>query len=100
MMYTGRARRSRARSAEVTMMHVALSVSRQQSRRCNGLTIQREPTMSCTVTRSFWMALGLLDACLLCATLTCATCSDVVPYSYMWRINVSAHVWPALRMGD
>ena len=35
---------------------------------------------------------------MLWATFTCATCSDVVPYSYMWRMNVKANVWPALRM--
>src|SRR3989442_696664 len=73
----GRARRSRARSAEVTIRQVALSVSRQQSSRCRGLTIQREPTTSCTVTRSFWTALGFCEACLLWATLTCATCWEV-----------------------
>jgi hypothetical protein len=33
----------------------------------------------------------LLDACLLCATFTCATCSLVVPYSYMWRMNEGAN---------
>ena len=65
------------------MRQVALSVSRQQSSRCSGLTIQRELNTSSTVTRSLRNALGFWDACLLWATLTCATCADVVPYSYM-----------------
>ncbi len=70
------------------MMQVALSVSTQQSSRWRGLQIQREPTTSATVTRSFKSALGFWEACLLWATRTAATCSDVVPYSYMWRMKV------------
>jgi hypothetical protein len=50
------------------MRAVALSVSRQQSRRCSGFTIQRELSTSSTVTRSFWSAFGFWDACLLWAT--------------------------------
>src|SRR6266436_6197081 len=42
MIWMGRCFRSRARSTDVTMMHVALSVSTQQSRRGSGLTIHRE----------------------------------------------------------
>ena len=61
------------------MMQVALSVSRQQSSRCSGLQIQRELTTSWTVTRSFRSAFGFCEACLLWATLTWATCSEVVP---------------------
>ena len=61
------------------MMHVALSVSRQQSSRCSGFTIQREPSTSSTVTRSLRRALGFWEACLLWATFTWATCSEVVP---------------------
>ena len=80
------------------MMHVALSVSTQQSRRCSGLTIQRELSTSCTVTRSFRSAFGFCEACLLWATRTWATCAEVVPYSYMWRMNVGAKFWPALRI--
>src|SRR5438034_4794400 len=98
MMWTGRWRQARARSAEVTMTQVALSVSRQQSRRWSGVTIQREPTTSATVTRSLRSALGFCDAWLLCATFTCATCSEVVPYSYMCRRKVGAKFWPALRI--
>ena len=79
-------------------MQVALSVSTQQSSRCSGLQIQREPTTSWTVTRSFRSALGFCEACLLCATRTRATCSEVVPYSYMWRMNVGAKLCPALRI--
>ncbi len=78
-MRAGAWRRSRARSIEVTMMPVALSVSRQQSSRCSGLTTQRELSTSSTVNRRFISALGLLDACLEWATLTAATCSLVVP---------------------
>src|SRR6059036_2730347 len=58
------------------MTHVALSVSRQQSRRCSGLTIQREASTSGTVTRCFRSALGFCEACLLWATRTWATCAD------------------------
>ncbi len=79
MMYAGRCCRSRARSADVTITQVALSVSRQQSSRCSGSQIQRELTTSCTVTRFFSNAFGLFEACLLCACFTCATCSEVVP---------------------
>jgi len=69
----------RARSAGVTITHVALSVSRQQSSRCSGFTIHRELSTSCTVTRSFSSALGFWDACLEWAAFTWATCADVVP---------------------
>ena len=52
MMWMGRCRRWRARSAEVTIRQVALSVSMQQSSRWQaGFTIQREPSTSSTVTR-------------------------------------------------
>ena len=98
MMETGLALRSRARSTVVTIRQVALSVSRQQSRRCRGFTTQREPTTSATVTRSFMRALGFWEACLLWATFTCATCSEVVPYSYMWRMKFRANCCPALLM--
>jgi hypothetical protein len=91
-------RRSRARSALVTIKAVALSVSRQQSSRWSGLQIQREAITSATVTRSLRNAFGFWEACLLWATRTWATCSDVVPYSYMWRMKVGAKFWPALRM--
>ena len=80
------------------MRQVALSVSRQQSSRCRGLTIHREASTSATVTRSLSSALGFCEACLLWATFTWATCSEVVPYSYMWRMNVSAKFCPALRI--
>src|SRR5438876_1753799 len=80
------------------MRQVALSVSRQQSRRWRGFTIQREPTTSSTVTRSLRSAFGFCDACLEWATFTRATCAEVVPYSYMWRMKVSAKFWPALRI--
>jgi hypothetical protein len=61
------------------MTQVALSVSRQQSRRWSGLVIQREFSTSSTVTRCFNSAFGLLLACLLCATFTWATWALVVP---------------------
>ena len=48
---TGGWRPSRARSALVTMMAVALSVSTQQSSRCSGLQMMRLPSTSSTVTR-------------------------------------------------
>ena len=98
MTYTGRCRRSRARSAEVTIRQVALSVSRQQSSRWSGLTIQREASTSATVTRSLSNAFGFWEACRLWAARTWATCADVVPYSYMCRMNVSAKFCPALVM--
>ncbi len=62
------------------------------------MTIQREASTSCTVTRCFRSAFGFCEACLLCATRTWATCSEVVPYSYMWRMKVGAKFWPALRI--
>ncbi len=82
---------SRARSALVTMIAAALSVSTQQSRRCSGLTIQRLLSTSSTVTRFLYSAFGLQDACSLCATLTIAACSGRVPCSYMWRMKVGAN---------
>jgi len=54
------------------------------------LTIQRDARTSGTVTRSFRSAFGFCEACLLCAARTWATCAEVVPYSYMWRMNVGA----------
>ncbi len=42
---------SRARSAEVTMTQVALSVSTQQSSRCSGLQMKRLLSTSSTVKR-------------------------------------------------
>ena len=79
------------------MMHVALSVSRQQSRRwAQGLTIQREFTTSSTVTRCFINAFGLLLAWLLWATLTRARSSLVTPYSIMCRVKENAKLWTAL----
>src|SRR5262245_65363305 len=100
MMYTGLARRFRARSALVTITHVALSVSRQQSSRCSGLQIHRDASTSSTVTRSFSSAFGFCDACELWATRTWATWADVVPYSYMWRMKVGAKFCPALRRSE
>jgi len=40
-----------ARSAEVTMIAVALSVSTQQSNRCSGLQMMRLASTSSTLTR-------------------------------------------------
>src|SRR5262249_39849045 len=94
--WTGRCRRSRARAAEVTTSAVALSVSRQQSRRWSGFTTQREARTSATVTGVLRRALGLLAAWLEWAAFTWATCADVVPYSYMWRVKTGAKRWPAL----
>ena len=79
------------------MRAVALSDSVQQSSRCKGLQIMRLASTSSTVTRFLYKALGLLEACSLCATFTAATCSGVVPYSNMWRMKLGANIWPALR---
>ena len=62
------------------------------------MQIIRLARTSCTVTRLRCNAFGLLEACLLCATRTIATCSGRVPYSYMWRMKVGAKFCPALRM--
>ena len=43
------------------------------------------------MTRFLYSALGLFEACSLCATLTIAACSGRVPYSYMWRMKVGAN---------
>ena len=97
-MWTGGWRPSRARSAEVTTSAVALSVSRQQSRRWRGFTIQREARTSSTVTGVLTRAFGLAAAWRECAALTWATWAEVVPYSNMWRMNTGAKRCPALSM--
>ena len=43
------------------------------------------------MTRFWYSAFGLQDACSLCATLTIAACSGVVPCSYMWRMKTGAN---------
>ena len=76
---TGWWRQSFARAARVTTKAVALSDSVQQSSRCSGVQIMRLASTSSTVMRCLYRALGLLEACRLCATFTAATCSDRVP---------------------
>ena len=81
------------------MMQVALSVSRQQSRRwAQGRTIQRELRTSSTVTRCFMRALGLLLAWWLWETLMWARCSFFTPYSIMWRVKAKANRCTGLTM--
>ena len=71
------------------MTQVALSVSRQQSKRwATGRMVQREFITSSTVTGCFIRALGLLAAWLEWATLMAARSSLFTPYSVMWRVKV------------
>jgi hypothetical protein len=65
----------------------------QQSRRCSGVETIGEFTTSSTVTTSRSMACGLYWACVLAATLIQASCSLVVPYSYMWRAAHMAYMF-------
>src|ERR1700710_2613292 len=57
----------------------------QQSSRCSGVETIGELTTSSTVTTSRSIALGLYCAWVDAATLIQASCSEVVPNSYMWR---------------
>ena len=57
----------------------------QQSSRCSGSETMGEFTTSSTVTTLGSMACGLYWAWVEAATLIQASCSEVVPYSYMWR---------------
>ena len=75
-----------ATSGEVTISAPPPSVTTQQSSRCSGSAIIRELTTSSTVTTSFRKACSFHWAWWLAATLIQASCSLVVPYSYMWRM--------------
>ena len=66
------------------------SVITQQSKRCRGEATIGEFTTSSTVTTSFSSAWGLCWAWWEAATLIQASCSEVVPYSYMCRWAASA----------
>src|SRR3982750_1775158 len=80
------------------------SVMTQQSSRCSGSEMIGEFTTSSTVTTSFSSACGLYCAWCEAATLIQASCSEVVPNSYMWRIAHMAYqvgyVQPSRRPAD
>ena len=61
------------------------SVITQQSSRCSGSATIGDASTCSTVTTSRRKACGLCWACSDAATLTSASCADVVPYSCMCR---------------
>src|ERR1035437_1406648 len=67
------------------------SVMTQQSRRCRGSATIGEASTSLTVSTSRSSAFGLCCAWWEAATLIQASCSLVVPYSYMWRMAHMAY---------
>ena len=67
------------------------SVTRQQSSRLNGHEIRREFSTSSIVIGSRIIAFGFSIAHLRVATAISASCSLVVPYSYMWREQAIAY---------
>ena len=83
---TGASRsRSAATSGLTTTRAPPPSETRQQSSRWSGSETIRDSTTSSTVTGSGYIACSLYWACFEAATRTAANCSDVVPYSCMWR---------------
>src|SRR5205814_3469057 len=81
--------RSRATSGLTTISAPPPSVTTQQSSRCNGSHIIGDASTSSTETLLRSSAWGLYWAWCEAATLTQASCSLVVPNSYMCRI---AHI--------
>ena len=75
-----------ATSGETTITAPPPSEITQQSSRWRGLAIIGEASTSSTVTTSRSMACSFHWAWCEAATLIQASCSDVVPYSYMWRM--------------
>ena len=83
--------RSRARSLVVMMKAPPPSEITQQSSLCNGSAIMRELRTSSTVIGSRYCASGLRPANSRTPTAISASCSDVVPYSCMWRRAAMAY---------
>ena len=61
------------------------SLMMQQSSRCSGDEMIREASTSSTVIGSRYLAAGFIEACRRIVTAISASCSEVVPYSCMWR---------------
>ncbi|MCY1235339.1 hypothetical protein D9M72_479520 [compost metagenome] len=78
-------------SGRATISAPPPSDTTQQSSLCSGSAIIGEFSTSCTVTTSRSIACGLYCAWCDAATLTHASCSGVVPYSYIWRIATIAY---------
>src|SRR5438309_2168394 len=81
---------SLARSALVMTTAPPASVTRQQSRRWKGYAIQRDESTSSMVIGSRIIAFGFSIAHLRVATAISASCSWVVPYWYIWRMQAIA----------
>ena len=81
---------TRPRSAEVTTRAPPPSEIMQQSRRCSGEDTSREARTSSTLIRSRNFACGFSDACLRVVTAISASCSLVVPNSYICRCAARA----------
>src|SRR5918912_1880652 len=82
----------RATSGLATMTAPPPSVTTQQSSRCSGSLSIGEASTSSTLTGFGSNACGLYWACSDAATLTQASCSLVVPNSYMCRCAASAYI--------
>ena len=80
-------------SGATTTMAPPPSVMTQQSSRCSGSEIIGEFTTSSTVTTSRNSACSLYCAWCEAATLIQASCSAVVPNSYMWRMAHMAYMF-------
>src|SRR5262249_38194710 len=63
----------------------------QQSSRWSGDEITREASTSSTVIGLRYFATGFIDACRRIVTATSASCSGVVPYSYICRCATIAY---------
>src|SRR5579864_4410337 len=82
----------RATSGLATIIAPPPSVTTQLSSRCRGSLSIGELSTSSTVTGFCSSACGLYCACSEAATFTHASCSLVVPNSYMWRCAASAYM--------
>ena len=80
-------------SGATTTMAPPPSVMTQQSSRCSGSEIIGEFTTCSTVTTSRSNACSLYCAWCEAATLIQASCSAVVPNSYMWRVAHMAYMF-------
>jgi hypothetical protein len=93
MIFTSGRFRLLATSGEVTITAPPPSLITQQSSRCSGSVTIGEFTTSSTVTTFFSIACGLCWAWCEAATLIQASCSLVVPNSYMWRVAHMAYMF-------
>ena len=86
MIFTSGRFRLLATSGATTITAPPPSEITQQSIRCSGSAIIGEASTSSTVTTSRSMACSFHCAWCEAATLIQASCSEVVPYSCMWRM--------------